>query len=217
MIDIPKDIPNKQEFSQLKKQDKAIVAFAVLMGVSNQEAFMRYNPHYMRADGKGMNEAGVQASRQFWGWGKIKDYRAEYEKVVEEYIGGGKSKPSESSIEIDGKRKDKALKSLLSRAMSLVEGGTELDAEGLKTVSDIFKRLNLIKEDVEEQEKPRRYIPLRCGECEYCSVVESYVESGEIENTCLRCKALDIAKENGFRYDPKTLLHQPKENTNSNV
>lgn len=119
---------------------------------------------------------------------------------------GGKVVKSDS---IDDTRKDNALKSLLNQAMSLVEKGEDLDAESLKTISEIFKKVGLLKDDVEVQEAPRRYLPECCGSCLYRSFVESHVESGEIENACLRCKALKLAQENGFKYEEKTLLEQP--------
>ncbi|MCM1224881.1 MAG: hypothetical protein NC548_61575 [Lachnospiraceae bacterium] len=212
--EIPREIPNKQEYSQLKAVDRKIIAFAVLMGVSNQEAFMRYNPHYLRADGKGMNEAGVTASRQFWGWGKVKDYRAEYEKTIEDFFGGGERKASEVG-EVDTKRKDKALRSLLNQAMSLVEGGTDLDADTIKVCSDIFTKLGLIKSDEQRVEPARRYLPTRChSECAYRLFVESHIESGDIISECDYCRTRKFAEEQGWKFDPTKNLDIPIEDSN---
>ena len=105
------------------------------------------------------------------------------------------------------------MKSLRNQAMSMVESGDTLDPDTLKVLTEIFKKLGILKDEVEVQESPRRYIPCRCGECDYRSFVESYVETGQIENSCLRCKALDLAKEHGFRYDPKNLLRPTDEKT----
>lgn len=211
-LNIPTEVKNKAAFPQVDKTARQIIAYAVLMGADNQSAFMRFHPEFIDASGKAMNSAGKQASRQFWSWGKVKDYRDLYIQTIQDFL--SRKQSNTNDVEIDENRKDNALKSLLHQAMSLVENGTELDAEGLKTVSDIFKRLHLIKDNDEDvAEKPRRYLPCRCGECDYRSFVESYVETGEIENSCLRCKALDIAKDNGFRYDPKTLLRPNDEKT----
>jgi len=205
MINIPLESTNKDEFP-LKKAERMIVAYAVLFGADNQTAFMRFHPEFTN-DGKTLNQAGKVASRQFWSWGKVKDYRDSYIKTVQEFLNGKKSAVKSEAVSIDDSRKDRALKSLLNQAMSMVEGGADLDADTLKTITEIFKKLNILKDEVEQQEKPRRYLPVRCGECDYRSFVESYVEKGEIENTCLRCKALAIAEEHGFHYDPKKLLN----------
>lgn len=210
-LNIPTEVKDIKAFPQLKKIDRMTVAYAVLFGVDNQTAYALYHPEYMDASGKSMNSAGKQASRQFWSWGKIKDYRDLYIQTIQDFIGGKQSNTND--VEIDENRKDNALKSLLHQAMSLVENGTELDAEGLKTVSDIFKRLHLIKDNDEDvTEKPRRYLPLRCRqECQYRFFVEKHVETGEIVSDCEYCKALAIAKEHGYHYDPTTNLSIPEE------
>ncbi len=211
-ISLPLRAKNEADFPQLKKIDKQIIAAAVLLQLDNQSAFTLYHPEYIDGTGR-LNAAGKQASRQFWSWGKVKDYRQDYEETVQEFLNGKKSAAKSDALSIDDSRKDRALKSLLNQAMSMVEGGADLDADTLKTITEIFKKLNILKDEVEQQEKPRRYLPELCSACSYRSFVESHVETGEIENACLRCKALEIAKEQGFRYDPKTLLNPT--NTNS--
>ena len=215
-FNIPLEIKDKAAFPQLKKVDRKVVAYAVLFGVGNQDAFMRFHPDFIDASGKQMNPAGKKASSQFWNYGKVKDYREAYESELAEFL-GRKQMSRNDIVEVDGDRRDKALKSLLSQAMSLVEGGADLDADSLKVVTDIFSKLGFIKGEEEKQEKPRRYLPERCSSCLYKSFVESHVKSGEIENACLRCKALTIATEHGFRYDPKDLLEPIKNNNNGNI
>ena len=216
-FNIPLEIKDKSAFPQLKKVDRQVVAYAVLFGVGNQDAFMRFHPEYIDASGKTMNSAGKKASSQFWNYGKVKDYREAYETELAEFLGRKSAPKSEIVGEIDESRKDKALKSLLNQAMNLVEGTGDLDPETLKIATEIFKKVGLLKDEVEQQEAPRRYLPERCSACLYKSFVESHVESGEIENACLRCKALFYAKNNGFRYDPINLLEPIKNNDNGNI
>lgn len=216
-FNIPTEVKDKGAFQQLKKIDRQIIAYAVLFGVGNQEAFMRFHPEYLDASGKAMNAAGKQASTMFWNYGKVKDYREQYEKELAEFLGRKQANGVEDMTDgsdLSEARKDKALKSLLHQAMGLVEGRGELDAETLKIAAEIFKKVGLLKDEVEQQEAPRRYLPCKCNECIYKSFVESHVESGEIENACLRCKALSYAKNNGFRYDPTNLLESPINNQN---
>ncbi len=205
-FNIPTEVKDKSTFPQIKKLDRQIICAAVLLGLSNQEAFRLFHPEYADMRG-GLNDAGKQDSKHFWGYGKVKDYREQYEKELAEFLGRrGFAKAPDLEQNIGEGRKDKALKSLLNQAMSMVERGVDLDADTLKTVTEIFKKLNILKEEVEVQEKPRRYLPERCSSCLYKSFVECHVESGEIENACLRCKALKVAQEQGFRYDETNLL-----------
>jgi len=179
MINIPLESKNKDEFP-LKKAERMIVAYAVLFGADNQTAFMRFHPEYVSTDGKTMNQAGKQASRQFWSWGKVKDYRDSYIQTVQEFLNGKKNAVKSESVSIDDSRKDRALKSLLNQAMSMVEGGADLDADTLKTITEIFKKLNILKDEVEQQEKPRRYLPETCSACKYKQFIDAHVASGDI-------------------------------------
>ena len=64
--------------------------------------------------------------------------------------------------DIDDSRKDKVLKQLLGQAMSLVEGGEGLDPDTMKTVVEVFRKLNILKDDVETEIRPLRFLPERC-------------------------------------------------------
>lgn len=196
--------PNNDEFKQSKKE-KDMMAYTVLFQCPNSTAYAFFNPEVCDKNGK-LNKAGQSLCRQFFSHPNNIAYMDALKAHLSAVTKGGKVIKSDS---IDDTRKDNALKSLLNQAMSLVEKGEDLDAESLKTISEIFKKVGLLKDDVEVQEAPRRYLPERCGSCLYRSFVESHVESGEIENACLRCKALKLAQENGFKYDEKTLLEQP--------
>lgn len=211
-FNIPLRAKNEKEFSQLKKIDKEIVAYAVLFGADNQTAFMRFHPEYCLPQG-GMNQAGKTEAKHFWSYGKTREYREAYEATLAEFLGRkGTAKASvQGNGEVDDSRKEKALKALLNQAMGLVEEDTNLDADSLKTISDIFSKLKLIKQDEEIAESPRRYLPIRCkSECQYRIFCEKAIENGEIENECLYCKALSIAQEHGYEYDPTTNLSIPQ-------
>lgn len=198
--------------SKLTVLEKNCIEYAAAFSAKNEEAFLLFHPEYITSDGKLSNE-GKRRCKDFFSYSKNKEYRDAYTAYLKEFLSGDKGKNEVHLIEVDESRKDKALKSLLNQAMSMVESGDTLDPDTLKVLTEIFKKLGILKDEVEEQEAPRRYIPLRCSECDYRSFVESYVETGQIENSCLRCKALDLAKEHGFHYDPKTLLRPTDEKT----
>jgi hypothetical protein len=212
MIQIPTEVKDKSAFPQVNKTARQIIAYAVLMGADNQTAFMRFHPEFIDASGKAMNSAGKQASRQFWGYGKVKDYRQQYENELAEFFGRKQTNRSDLS-DIDDNRKDKALRSLLNQAMSLVEGGSDLDAETIKMCSDIFTKLGLIKSTEEQQIKPLRFLPLRCwGDgCRYRLFCESMVLEGSAIDECQFCKARAKAEELGYKFKDTELLNIPED------
>lgn len=200
---------NNDEFKQTKAE-KDMMSYVVLYGCSNVTAYGLFNRHLLDNSGK-LNKAGQSECRMFFSHPNNIAYMEAMRAHLEALTKGTVKVVSNDTI--NDSRKDNALKNLLNQAMSLVERGEDLDADSLKTISEIFKKVGLLKDEVEVQESPRRYLPCRCGECDYRSFVESYVETGQIENSCLRCKALDLAKEHGFRYDPKNLLRPTDEKT----
>lgn len=201
---------NNDDFKQ-SKLEKDILVFPLLYGCSNATAYALFHPELCDRNGK-LNKAGQRECRMFFSHPNNIAYMDAMRAHLEALTKGAVKTLSADAI--NDSRKDNALKNLLNQAMSLVEKGEDLDADSLKTISEIFKKVGLLKDDVEMQEAPRRYLPERCGACLYRSFVESHIESGEIENACLRCKALRVAQENGFVYDTKTLLEQPTTNSN---
>ena len=87
----------------------------------------------------------------------------------------------EEMEEISEDRKNRALRRLLHNAMRIVEKGSKLDLDDLKTVSDIFKKVGLLKDENGDQiEAPRRYLPEWCSTCKYKVFVEKEIELGNI-------------------------------------
>lgn len=197
--------PNNDEFKQ-SKVEKDMMAYKVLFGYPNNVVYALFNHHLCEGEGT-LNKTGQRECRMFFTHPNNVAYMDALRAHLSAMIDGLKF--VNSADEFDDARKDKALKKLLTDVLKLVEDNEKLDPETLKNVVEVVKRLGILKDDGEEQEAPRRYLPERCGACLYRSFVESHVESGEIENACLRCKALKLAQDNGFRYDPKNLLEQP--------
>lgn len=197
--------------SKILAAEKDLLSYVVAFNVPCQKAFALWHPEFLDVAGK-LTKAGRSACAQFFGYAKNREYTDAYKATLEAFFKQKQSK-AEKSTEIDDTRKDRALKSLLNQAMSMVESGDTLDPDTLKVLTEIFKKLGILKDEVEVQEAPRRYIPTRCGECLYCSTIESYVKTGQIENACLRCRALATAKEHGFRYDLTRLLNTENNET----
>lgn len=203
---IPKRPENDSEFSKIKAADKDMMGVSVVFGWSNERVYAMFHPDCKVVGG--LNAKGKRDCAQFFAYARNREYMDAYRKT----IAGGRIVPNSADMEINDSRKDKALKSLFNHAMSLVEGNVDLDADTLKAATEIFKKIGLLRDDDVSVEAPRRYLPARChSECQYRLFCEKAIENGEIENECLYCKALVIAQEHGYVYDPTTNLSIPED------
>lgn len=203
---------NNDDFKQ-SKVEKDILVFPLLYACSNATAYALFHPELCDRNGK-LNKAGQRECRMFFSHPNNIAYMDAMRAHLEALTKG--TVKTLSADAINDSRKDNALKSLLNQAMSLVEKGEDLDAESLKTISEIFKKVGLLKDGVEEQEAPRRYLPERCSACSYRSFVEGNVEAGKIINECDFCRTRRFAEENGWHFDPTKNLDFPEESTNQN-
>lgn len=191
----------KDDKFQIKAIDKDIITYQVAFGVSEQSAFELFHPELCE-NGK-LTKLGRDECRQVFKYAKNREYADAYRETLKAVLSG---KGGEDGALVSDERKENALKKLLNQAMKLVEGGESLDADGLKTVSDIFKKIGLLKDDVEVAEVPRRYLPVQCNDCAYKAFVESHKKNGAVECLCTRCRALKVAQDVGFVYNEKNLL-----------
>lgn len=190
--------------------DKNCIEYAVVFGTKNEEAFLLFHPEYLTGDGK-LSNSGRRACRDFFGYSKNKEYRDAYIALLKK-DGGREAGAADDSAEeeLTEERKAGATRLLLLQLIGMIEKGKISDPELMKLVTDLAVKVKLFKEDSDEPEKARRYLPPLCKrECQYRLFVERGIESGEIENECLYCKALAFAKERGFIYDPTKLLDLP--------
>lgn len=204
-------LPNRPnpDTSKIPASDKDMIAYMVAFSIPNQKAFALWHPEFLDSSGK-LNKTGRAACTQFFNYSKNREYADSYAAYLKEFLGSDKGKSETHLIEVDESRKDKALKSLLNQAMSMVESGDTLDPDTLKVLTEIFKKLGILKDEVEEQEAPRRYLPERCSACSYRSFVESNVEGGKIINECDFCRTRRFAEENGWHYNATKNLDLPE-------
>ena len=197
--------------SKLTVLEKNCIEYAAAFSAKNEEAFLLFHPEYITSDGKLSNE-GKRRCKDFFSYSKNKEYRDAYTAYLKAFLSGDKGKNEVHLIEVDESRKDKALKSLLNQAMSMVESGDTLDPDTLKVLTEIFKKLGILKDEVEEEIKPLRFLPERCfSGCRYRLFVENAVKGGSVIDECQYCKALAYANENGYRDDSTKRLDIPKD------
>ena len=205
-------IPNRPipDDSKIPASDKDLLSYTIAFSIPNQKAFALWHPEFLASSRK-RNKTGRAACTQFFNYSKNREYADSYAAYLKDFLNGDKGKNEVHLIEVDESRKDKALKSLLNQAMSMVESGDTLDPDTLKVLTEIFKKLGILKDEVEAQEAPRRYLPERCSACSYRSFVESNVEGGKIINECDFCQTRRFAEENGWRFDATRNLNLPKD------
>lgn len=197
--------------SKLTVLEKNCIEYAAAFSAKNEEAFLLFHPEYITSDGKLSNE-GKRRCKDFFSYSKNKEYRDAYTAYLKAFLNGDKGKSETHLIEVDESRKDKALKSLLNQAMSMVESGDTLDPDTLKVLTEIFKKLGILKDEVEEEIKPLRFLPERCfSGCRYRLFVENAVKGGSVIDECQYCKALAYATENGYKDDSTKRLDIPNE------
>lgn len=217
MAEIERLLPNRPipDTSKIPASDKDMLSYTIAFSIPNQKAFALWHPEFLDSSGK-LNKTGRAACTQFFTYSKNREYADSYAAYLKEFLSDNKGNSETHLIDVDESRKDKALKSLLNQAMSMVESGDTLDPDTLKVLTEIFKKLGILKDEVEVQESPRRYLPCRCGECAYRLFVESHVENGEIINECDYCRTRKFAEENGWHFDATKNLDLSEELTNQN-
>lgn len=196
--------------SKIPVADKNCIEYAVVFAAKNEDAFLLFHPEYRTVDGK-LNQTGKRACRDFFSYSKNREYRDAYAGYLRAFL-ERKDAPTATVGEIDGSRKDNALKTFVNRALTLMERGEDLDPETVKLIADIAVKLKLIKEDEEQRIKPVRVLMVRCkSECRYRAFVETQLLEGRIFDDCTYCRARAYAEEHGFKYDPCKLLDVPQD------
>lgn len=191
----------------IKKIDADCLTYSVLMGGKNEDCYFLFHPEFSMKDGT-ISEKGKEACKQFFMYARNREYIDAYREELEEFLKHGTEDPKEDEP-IDG---DALARKVLSDLAVMVKNGRIQDFEVLKIATDILNKYGVLKGSEEKLEDSRRYIPLRClTECQYRVICEGAIERGEIENECLYCKALAIAKEHGYAYDPTTNLNIPQQ------
>ena len=196
--------PNNDGEHKIPAHDKECLSYVVAFGVGNETAFARFHPEFLDESGK-LTKAGKTQCRQFFSYAKNKEYADDYRATLEAFA-KGKTQTKTESHETGESRTERAVKKLVSDVLDSIEYNNNLDPEALKDFVEVAKKLGVLKDEEEKAEAARRYLPETCSACKYRIFVECAVENGDVENECLRCRALKIAQENGFVYNEKTLL-----------
>lgn len=163
--------------------DKNCIEYAVVFQARNEDAFLLFHPEFRTIEGR-LNQSGKRACREFFAYSRNREYRDAYTDLLRRRLSGtgdgGRGTGDERFGEVDGARKEKALRAFVERTLSLMEQGEDLDPDTVKVIADIAVKLRLIKEETRQEEPPRRYLPERCSECRYKLFIEEQIARGAI-------------------------------------
>lgn len=201
---------NDAEFTGLDNQAKDILSFSVLFGCSKYTALERLSPEDTDKYGK-LTKAGREAADQLWSLAESKLYIKSLKETLANLTQGIYSDEPDAVAEISEDTKKRTITKMLNNLVKLVGKG-DLTGDDLKIFSEIMKKVGWLKDDEEQTEVPRRYLPVRCRtECAYRLFVESNVESGKLINDCDYCRTRKFAEENGWHYDSTKNLDLPED------
>ena len=194
-------------FTSIKERDKNMIAFAIVFGVRNDVAYLMFHPEYNNGRDK-LADVGKKACDMFFSHSVVSEYANAYRKQIKQ-MKGALEAPEQSQNVGDSnskERTDKAVRKLVNDTLCAIESNSEFDPELLKDLADLAKRLGILKEEEVKIEPPRRYLAEVCSQCRYRYCVEEALINGLAIDECKYCKALKFAQENGFKYDPTTML-----------
>lgn len=186
-IKLPLRPKNIADF-KIDKRAMDCLTYVGLTGVKNSTAFALFYPEFTDIEGvkRSVNvvltDDGQRYCMQFFRHEDNARYLASYKATLKAFLGDSRGIDRRNG-EITEERKESALKSLLNKAITLVEGGEDIDPDTLKTISEVFKRLGMLKDEVVAEELPRRYLPEKCSTCAYKQFIDQQVELGNIEQT----------------------------------
>jgi len=163
--------PKSGKFNLLQEEMDGL-SYYVLSGCQREVAFLKFiRPDFIGSKAATAVKAAVA---QFFATKDVKEYLDAYKKTIEDLL-TPQAQPKQTSgpVSIE-ERKAKAKTKLTEFAMRLAE---DIDkADDPEAVLKIADKVGLLEQEEIAEEQPRRYLPVRCGNCEYRKFVEENCE-----------------------------------------
>lgn len=161
--------------SPLSQQEQACLTWFVLSGCTKKEAFVTFaRPDMLGSKAKAAVDDFV---KQFFARKESKDYISAYEDTLSEILNGKRreSRPDDgASVE---EKKSRALSKLVEYVLAESEN---IDyADDPKAILEYANKIGIFDVGEKVEERPRRYLPVSCGECAYRKFVEENCERSE--------------------------------------
>ena len=156
----------KRSFNLLPEEMDGL-SYYVLSGCQREIAFLKFiRPDFI---GSKATTAVKAAVSQFFANKEVKDYIEAYKKTIEELLNPAPVKTDKPSGNTE-ERKARAKTKLVEFAVSLADHIE--DADDPEAVLKIADKVGLLDQDEIAEERPRRYLPVTCSECEYRKFIE---------------------------------------------
>lgn len=198
---------NDKEFGMIRADDRDCICYQVAFNVPNERAFTLFHPEFLDENGK-LTKTGKTQCRQFFSYAKNREYADAYRNDLQKSL--ARTTPERSEEGITESRTDRVVKKLIGDVLDSIESNLNLDPEVLKDFVEVARKLNVLKDEEERIESPRRYLPVRCySECSYRLFCEQVLANGDIIQECDYCKTRIFAEEHGWHFDPMKNLNIP--------
>ena len=156
----------------LSGPEQMCLTWYVLSGCGKKEAFILFaRPDMLNSKAKAAIDDYV---KQFYARKEVKEYIDAYEATMNAFIHPAPRK----EVKADGvsveEKKSKALARLVEYVLS--EANHIETADDPKAILDYANKIGIFDVDEKPEEQPRRYLPVRCCDCEYRKFVEENCE-----------------------------------------
>lgn len=189
------------KFPDLQQDEMSCLTWMVLSGCTRREAFLTFcRPDMAQSKAK---MAVDEMMKQFYARQDVRDYLEAYSETLSKFIGGERKAKQATDGQSMDERRSTARQKVVEFALAMADNIDSADDP--EAVMKICDKIGLL-DSIETDEAPRRYLPVTCGQCKYREFCEE-----NAEDMCPKCRALKVAEEHGFRYDPTTLLENDGE------
>ena len=154
----------------LKPEEMNCLNWVVLSGCPRDEAFLRFiRPDYIANKS---TPAVKEAVKQFFSLADVRDYMEAYRQTITEQ----KPETTEENTEDATIEEKKSLAMTRLVEYILSEANNISTADDPKAILDYANKIGIFDMGEKAEEKPRRYLPVSCRDCEYRMFVEENCE-----------------------------------------
>lgn len=165
--------PNSGKYN-LTLEEMDGLTYHVLSGCPREIAFLKFvRPDFIGTKSSAMVKSVVS---QFFASKDAKEYMEAYRKTIEGALAPKKDAPVATGVNVEEK-KQLALAKLVEYVLS--EAQDIQNAQDPKAILDYANKIGIFDVGDKEEEKPRRYLPVTCGDCEYRKFIEENCERVE--------------------------------------
>lgn len=205
---LPKRPANDNEFSTITPSDKDCLAYALVFGVPNDEAFAVFHVELTDKRGKLSKDGRVQC-RNFFSYPKHREFTSALRDTIAKCL--AHRQIDGDTFELNEETKEQAAKELLAQMIKMIKQNPN-DPDLIKLAAELYKKYGMLEKGGDVIEPCRRYLPARCySECAYRLFVESHIANKDIISECDYCRTRKFAEEKGWRFDPTKNLDLPPE------